>query len=88
MDQTVFNWAVGIAGFLGGWILKVIWEAIKDLKTEVREVDRHIHDNFVRRDDFKDAIADIKSDMEKGFDKVDKTLGLLFKKMDGKEDKG
>lgn len=87
MDQTLFNWAVGIAGFLGGWILKVIWEAIKDLKTEVREVDRHIHDNFVRRDDFKDAIADIKSDMEKGFDKVDKTLGLLFKKLEAKEDK-
>lgn len=67
--------------------MKVIWEAIKDLKTEVREVDRHIHDNFVRRDDFKDAIADIKSDMEKGFDKVDKTLGLLFKKLEAKEDK-
>ena len=67
--------------------MKVIWEAIKDLKSEVRDVDRHIHENFVRRDDFKDAIADIKSDMEKGFDKVDKTLGLLFKKLEAKEDK-
>ena len=87
MDQTIFNCAVGVAGFLGGWVLKVIWEAIKDLKSEVRDVDRHIHENFVRRDDFKDAIADIKSDMEKGFDKVDKTLGLLFKKLEAKEDK-
>lgn len=87
MDQAVFNWAVGIAGFLGGWVLKVIWEAIKDLKGEVREVDRHINETFVRRDDFKDAIADIKCDMKEGFEKVDKTLGLIFKKLENKEDK-
>ena len=87
MDQAVFNWAVGIAGFLGGWVLKVIWEAIKDLKSEVRDVDRHIHENFVRRDDFKDAITEIKTDMKEGFDKVARTLGLLFKKLEAKEDK-
>ena len=87
MDQTVFNGAVAIAGGLGGWTLKVIWDAIRDLKAEVRDVDRHIHENFVRRDDFKDAISDIKTDMREGFDKVDRTLGLLFKKLENKEDK-
>jgi hypothetical protein len=87
MEQTVFNWAVGISGFLGGWVLKVIWEAIKDLKGEVRDVDRHLNENFVRRADFKDAVTDIKADMKEGFEKVDRTLGLLFKKLDNKEDK-
>ena len=87
MEQAVFNWAVGISGFLGGWVLKVVWEAIKELKGEVREVDKHLNENFVRRADFKDAVSDIKSDMKEGFDKVDKTLGLLFKKLDNKEDK-
>ena len=87
MEQTVFNWAVGIYGFLGGLVLKVIWEAIKDLKGEVRDVDRHLNENFVRRADFKDAVTDIKADMKEGFEKVDRTLGLLFKKLDNKEDK-
>jgi hypothetical protein len=41
-----------------------------------------MHDDFVRRDDFKEAIADIKCDMHRGFNKVDDTLGLLFKKLD------
>lgn len=87
MDQSVFNGIVALCGALGGWVLKVIWDAIKDLKDEVRGVDRHINENFVRRDDFKDAIRDIKEDMRAGFSNVDKTLGLLFKKLEGKEDK-
>jgi hypothetical protein len=41
----------------------------------------------VRRDDFKDAVREIKEDMKAGFSNVDKTLGLLFKKLDHKEDK-
>lgn len=87
MEQSVFNWIVALCGVLGGWILKVIWEAIKDLKKEVRDVDRHLNESFVRRDDFKDAVVEIKQDMREGFDKVDRTLGLLFKKLEGKEDK-
>ena len=87
MDQQVFNIAVALSGALGGWVLKVIWDAIKELKDEVRGVDRHLNENFVRRDDFKDAITEIKTDMREGFEKVDRTLGLLFKKLESKEDK-
>jgi len=87
MDQSVFNIAVALSGALGGWILKVIWDAIKELKEEVRDVDKHLNENFVRRDDFKDAIGEIKQDMREGFEKVDRTLGLLFKKLESKEDK-
>lgn len=32
MDQIVFNIVVGVAGVLGGWWLKAIWDAIKELK--------------------------------------------------------
>ena len=50
-------------------------------------MDKHLNENFVRRDDFKDAIGEIKQDMREGFEKVDRTLGLLFKKLESKEDK-
>jgi hypothetical protein len=32
MEQQVFNITIGIAGALGGWWMKAIWEAIKDLE--------------------------------------------------------
>lgn len=85
MDQVVFNWGFTLAGVLGGWILKVIWEAIVDLKKDVKDIDTKMHEDFVRRDDFKDAVREIKEDMKSGFGKIDSTLGLIFKKLDNKQ---
>ena len=51
-------------------------------------MDTKMHEDFVRRDDFKDAVREIKEDMKDGFSKIDSTLGLLFKKLENKEDKG
>lgn len=87
MDQVIFNWAVGLSGALGGWILKVIWDAILELKKDLQRMDNKMHEDFVRRDDFKDAVTEIKADMKEGFRDVNNTLGLIFKKLDHKEDK-
>jgi hypothetical protein len=88
MDQMIFNWAVGAAGALVGWILKVIWDAIVELKKDLRQMDTKMHEDFVRRDDFKEAVYEIKQDMKEGFNKMDSTLGLIFKKLENKSDKG
>lgn len=98
MDQVVFNWAVAIAGALGGWILNVIWGMLKEMRDEMnardlrmqqnlQALDVKMHEDFVRRDDFKDAVTGIKADMRDGFNKIDNTLGLIFKKLESKEDK-
>ena len=87
MDQMIFNWAIAAAGALGGWILKVIWDAIVELKKDLQKMDTKMHEDFVRRDDFKDAVYEIKQDMKDGFNKMDNTLGLIFKKLERKEDR-
>jgi hypothetical protein len=94
MDQVIFNWAVAFAGFCGGWILKIIWDAIQDLKKDIRVMDTKMHEDFVRRDDFREAMQhvqkdmdELKQDMKDGFKQVNNTLGLIFKKLENKEDK-
>jgi tetrahydromethanopterin S-methyltransferase subunit G len=87
MDQTIFNWVVAFAGACGGWILKIIWDAITNLKNDIRQIERDLPEVYVRRDDFKEAVKELKTDMKEGFNKVDNTLALLFKKLDGKESK-
>jgi len=87
MNQLVFNWAVAIAGFLGGWALKVIWDSISEVRKDLKQMDTKMHEDFVRRDDFREAVREIKMDMKEGFRSVNDTLGLIFKKLDGKEDK-
>lgn len=94
MDQTIFNWAVGLCGFLGGWVLKVIWDAVKELKADIRQIEKDLPEVYVRKDNFKEAMAEIKDDMKElkhdmkdGFSKIDGTLALIFKKLERKEDK-
>ncbi len=67
--------------------MKIIWDSIQSLRADVKGLDSKMHEDFVRRDDFKDAVKDIKDDMKAGFNKIDSTLGLLFKKLEGKTDK-
>jgi hypothetical protein len=85
--QTLINIGFACAGVFGGWWMKIIWDSIQGLKADLKGLDTKMHEDFVRRDDFKDAVKDIKSDMEKGFNKIDSTLGLIFKKLEGKTDK-
>lgn len=96
MEQTIFNWAIAAAGALGGWFLKVIWDMLREMRAEIhsrdtrlqddlKKLDTKMHEDFVRRDDFKDAVKEIKEDMKAGFASVDSTLRLLFKKLDTKE---
>ena len=86
-SQAVFNVAVAISGGLGGWILKVIWDAIKQLDVDVKSLGREVHTDFVKREDFREATQDIKHDMRAGFAEVKSLLGEVFSKLDNKADK-
>jgi hypothetical protein len=70
--QVLFNIAVAIAGFFGGWTLNRIYQAIDRLDQDVR----HMPSNYVARDDYRADMADIKS-----------MLGRIFDRLDGKADK-
>ena len=69
--QHLFNGAMTLLGALVGWVLKTIWDALHDLRVEMKELTREVNQDFVRRDDFKDAVGDIKEMLSKIFDKLD-----------------
>lgn len=71
MDQQLFNVIILLAGGFGGWMLKIIFDAIGDLKADVKELNREIHEDFLRKDDYRVDIADIKSMLTRIFEKLD-----------------
>jgi hypothetical protein len=79
-EQVLFNWIVGVAGVLGGWTLKVIWDSLMELRRDIKTMDTKMHDDFVRRDDFKDAVRELKEDMRAGFSTVDANTKIAFQK--------
>jgi hypothetical protein len=70
--QILFNIAVAIAGFFGGWTLNRIYIAIDRLDSDVRSMP---HD-YVSRDDYKADIREMRD-----------LLGKIFDKLDNKADK-
>ena len=65
--QQLFNIAIGLAAFLGGWVLNNITKAIERLDTDVRALPA----TYVSKDDYRRDIDDIKEMLGKIFDKLD-----------------
>ena len=95
MDQQIINWLFAGFGAAIGWILKVVWDAIHDLKTDLRSIEKDLPEVYVRKDDFKEAIKEMKDemremrqDMKISLKHIDDTLGAVFKRLETKEDRG
>lgn len=70
--QTIFNIVFSVTGFLAGWILRVIWSEIKEMQDNQRTIEREMNDNYVRRDDYRIDIAEIKGMLSRIFDRLDR----------------
>jgi len=69
--QQLFNIIVSVIGAMAAWILKVLWDTINEVKKDVHDFKQDSHHDFVRRDDFADAIKRIETMVNKIFDKLD-----------------
>lgn len=76
MTQDLVNIVIGVAGTAMGWMLKVVWDSIRLLQDEMKNLERVIHTKYVTKDDYKDDIRDVK-DM----------LNAIFKRLEQKADK-
>lgn len=65
--QSLFNVAVSIAGFLGGWVLNNIYQSIRVLDKDVRQMPH----NYVSKDDYRTDIGEVKAMLSRIFDKLD-----------------
>ena len=65
--QLLFNISTTIIGTIAGWLFKVLWDAIHDLKEDVKEIER----GYVMKDDYRIDIAEIKGMLARIFDKLD-----------------
>lgn len=75
-EQQFFNIAVAIIGALGGWVMRIMWQTLDELKTKdakladkVAQIEVLVAGQYVKRDD------------------MDKSMSALFTKLDRIEDK-
>ena len=81
LDQTIVNWAFGVAGALGSFFLKAMWDAMTQLRLDnaalvkqIGELSDKIGREYVRRDDYRDDINEMKGMLVRIFDKLDEKV--------------
>ena len=65
--QYLFNIAVSIAGFLGGWVLNNIYQTLRSLDNDMRRIPL----DYVAKDDYRRDIDEIKEICRQIFAKLD-----------------
>jgi hypothetical protein len=65
--QVLFNGAIVVASFFGGWTLNSITNSLTRLDTDVRALPA----NYVARNDYREDAREIKEMLNKIFDKLE-----------------
>lgn len=69
--QHIINLVGGAALAVIGWFARQLWDAVQKLKADMSRLELSISDNYVKKDDWKDGIREIRDMLGKIFDKLD-----------------
>lgn len=74
MTQDLYNIIVGVAGAAVGWMLKVVWESVRALQADMKEIERELHTEYVSKNDYRQDIVEMKDILKQIFDKLDRKV--------------
>ena len=79
MDQTIINWVLAGFGGLTGFLLKAVWQAVKDLQSADKELTKKVSEievlvagAYVKKEEFSTAVAALFTKLDRIEDKIDK----------------
>ena len=74
--QAIFNLVGGAVLVCIGWWCKEIWDSVKALKDDIKDIEVDLPTHYVR-----------KVDIDARLDKIDQVLERIFDKLESKADK-
>jgi len=66
----ILNIAFSFIFILIGWFLRIMWDSIKRLQNDMSELERHASETYVRRDDYRDDMAEVKTMLRQIFETI------------------
>ena len=68
MEQSFLNLLFGGAMTLLGWLGKTLWDAVQDLKKDVKEIEVNLPKDYVGKNDYKEDVREIKDMLKQLFE--------------------
>jgi chaperonin cofactor prefoldin len=75
-DQGIINIIIGVVLSVLGWFARQLWDAVQDLKKDVKQIEVDLPTHYVR-----------KEDLDVRLDRLEAALNRIFEKLDHKADK-
>jgi len=69
--QDFLDVGVALVSALFGWLFKIIWDAIRELKADLKDTNMLIHEKYVRKEDYHIEMAKIEAMFQRIMDKLD-----------------
>jgi hypothetical protein len=69
--QTIVNVVGGATLAVIGWLARQLWDAVRQLREDLHKIEVDLPSNYVRRDEFGDAMKEIRELCRLIFDKID-----------------
>lgn len=70
-SQDLFNLAFGAASAVLGWFARELWNAVKELKSDLSDLREKMPQTYVMKEDYRRDIYEIKEYLSKIFDRLD-----------------
>ena len=68
--QFLINFILGSASLIVGWFARELWNAVKDLKSDLAKLREDLPKVYVLRDDYREDMREIKTMLGKIFDQL------------------
>lgn len=69
--QQIINILIGIVMTGLGWFGKALWDAVGELRKNVHKIEVDLPANYIRKDEFKSEIKEVKDILGKIFDRLE-----------------
>lgn len=70
MDQSVLNIVIMTAGSVFGWVLRMLWTASQELKSDLAKLREELPKEYVSKDDYRQDVKELKEMISKLFDLI------------------
>ena len=71
MSQDLINMIIAGCGAVIGWVLKVIWDSLRALQEDMKDIERELHTEYVSKVDYRADILEMKDILKQIFNKLD-----------------
>jgi hypothetical protein len=68
--QSLINLAAGLAIAVGGWFARQLWDSVQKLKDDVHQIEIDLPQHYIRKDDFRDGIKEVKDILNEIFREI------------------